>query len=491
MKNKKRYREDLCRMRRSIVISLIGVGVMIFFCVFAVQIWPRISGKPQITINGLSDMTIAAGADFMDEGAHADILGENVDDRIYVTGEVDTSVPGTYEISYNVDGRWQTYSAVRTVTVKDETAPEITLNGEENVTVDRIEDYQEPGASACDNCDGDLTDGLTEEMEQVNAYTYQVTYRAEDAAGNVGTAVRQVVIRDTVPPEISLSGEASVSIKEREKFEDPGATAQDDRDGDLTSQIERSGYIDIYRPGTYTVVYTVSDAGGNQAQVQRQVTVEQVYSNPANSVYLTFDDGPSADVTPQILDTLAKNNVKATFFICDYDDSKIPLLKRMIAEGHTIGIHGYSHDYKTIYASPDAFMDNVYKLRDKLKEDTGYEAFCMRFPGGSSNTVSAKYCPGIMTNLVQKLTDDGMMYVDWNVSSGDASGKRLTPAQIAANVRGGLKHGRGNIVLMHDTSAKKTTADAVQSMIDGAKADGYAFYPITADTVPVHQGIRN
>ena len=90
-----------------------------------------------------------------------------------------------------------------------------------------------------------------------------------------------------------------------------------------------------------------------------------------------------------------------------------------------------------------------------------------------------------MTNLVQKLTDDGMMYVDWNVSSGDASGKRLTPAQIAANVRGGLKHGRGNIVLMHDTSAKKTTADAVQSMIDGAKADGYAFYPITADTVPV------
>ena len=65
--------------------------------------------------------------------------------------------------------------------------------------------------------------------------------------------------------------------------------------------------------------------------MQRQVTVEQVYSNPANSVYLTFDDGPSADVTPQILDTLAKNNVKATFFICDYDDSKIPLLKRMIA----------------------------------------------------------------------------------------------------------------------------------------------------------------
>lgn len=491
MRNVRNYWNNLEQTTRNRIISVIGVCVIVGFCLFVTIAWPKISGKPLLVLNGESEVTVAAGADFTDEGAEATLLGKSVSDRIYETGEVDTSVPGTYELHYNVDGRWQTYTVTRKVTVVDETAPEITLNGDASVTVDRIEDYVEQGATVLDNCDGDITSALTEKMEQVNSYTYQVNYEASDAAGNTGTAVRQVVLRDTVAPEITLNGDASVTIKEREKFEDPGVKATDDRDGDLSGQVTRSGYVDIYRPGTYTVTYTVADAGGNRAQAEREVVVEQVYSNPENSVYLTFDDGPSTDVTAQVLDTLAKNHVKATFFICDYSEETLPLLKRMIAEGHTIGIHGYSHDYKTIYASADAFLDNINTLKEKLKKDTGYEAFCMRFPGGSSNTVSKKYCPGIMTNLVQMMTDNGMMYVDWNVSSGDASGKKLSPGKIAANVCGGLKHGRGNIVLMHDTSAKKSTADALQQIIDGARAKGYSFYPITADTVPVHQGLQN
>lgn len=491
MKNLRNYWKNMEQVTKNRIISLIGVCAIVMFCLFSAVAWPRISGKPLLVLNGEAEVTIAAGSDFSDEGAEATLLGESVNDRIYVTGKVDTSVPGVYEIHYNVDGRWQTFTVTRTVIVEDQTAPVITLNGDASVTVDRIEDYQEQGASVLDNCDGDITAGLKEKVEQVNDYTYQVAYEASDAAGNTGTAMRQVVIRDAVPPEISLKGGTTVAIKEREKFEDPGAEAADDRDGDLSEQIVRSGYVDIYRPGSYTVTYTVSDAGGNQTQVQRTVVVEQVYSNPDSSVYLTFDDGPSSDVTAQVLDILAKNNVKATFFICDYSESEIPLLKRMVAEGHTIGIHGYSHEYKTIYASVDAFMENVYKLKDKLKADTGYDAFCMRFPGGSSNTVSKKYCPGIMTNLVQLMTDNDMMYVDWNVSSGDASGKRLSPQKIADNVCAGLKHDRGNIVLMHDTSAKQTTADALQKMIDCAKARGYSFYPITKETVPVHQGLQN
>lgn len=491
MRKLKDYWHNLEQVTKNRIISLLGVCVIVIFCLFSAVAWPEISGKPLLVLNGEAEITIAAGSEYSDEGAEATLLGKSVSDRIYVTGGVDTSVPGIYEISYNVDGRWQTYTVTRTVIVEDQTPPEITLNGDASVTVDRIEDYQEQGASALDNCDGDVTSGVTERMDQVNDYTYQVTYQASDKAGNTGTAVRQVIIRDVVAPEISLKGEETVTIKEREKFEDPGAEAMDDRDGDISDRIVRTGYVDIYRPGSYTVTYTVSDAGGNQAQTERTVVVEQIYSNPKNSVYLTFDDGPSPDVTVQILDTLAKNDVKATFFICDYSESELPLLKRMIAEGHTIGIHGYSHDYKTIYASVDAFMDNIYNLKNKLKQDTGYDAFCIRFPGGSSNTVSKKYCPGIMTNLVQMMTDNGMMYVDWNVSSGDASGKGLSAKKIAANVCGGLKHDRGNIVLMHDTSAKQTTADALQKIIDCAKADGYSFYPITEDTVPVHQGLQN
>ena len=232
-------------------------------------------------------------------------------------------------------------------------------------------------------------------------------------------------------------------------------------------------------------------SAGDQQKPAVQPSVPSDDSS-ARYAYLTFDDGPSRN-TDAILKILAENDIKATFFVTarNTDETNMQRYRKIAEAGHTLAMHSGTHNYREIYASKEAFLADYSRISDLLYEITGTRSVIYRFPGGSSNTVSAKYCPGIMTNLVQKLTDDGMMYVDWNVSSGDASGKRLTPAQIAANVRGGLKHGRGNIVLMHDTSAKKTTADAVQSMIDGAKADGYAFYPITADTVPVHQGIRN
>lgn len=473
------------------ILSIVGICVIVVFCLFSAVAWPKISGKPVMNLNGESEITIAAGETFQDEGVTATLLGKNINNCIYVTGEVDTAKPGTYEVKYNVDGRWQTFTVIRTVTVVDQTAPEIILNGDASVTVDQIENYQEPGAVATDNCDGDLTSVLDISMEQVNDYTYCVTYKAADEAGNAASVKREVIIHDPVAPEITLNGDESITLQEREKFADPGATAFDDRDGDISEAIVRQGYIDIYRPGTYTVTYTVRDNGGNQAQACRTVTVERVHHNPQNAVYLTFDDGPSPDVTAWILDILAANNVKATFFICNYDETTLPLVQRMIAEGHTVGIHGYSHKYSEIYASTDAFMNNINTLKDKLKADTGYDAFSIRFPGGSGNTVSGYYMQGIMSQLVQMVTDDDLMYVDWNVSSNDAEGGTHSADSIVANVVGGLEWGRTNIVLMHDTSAKKTTAEALQRIIDYGKENGFGFYPITQDTVPIHQAVLN
>lgn len=476
---------------RNRIIAVIGLIVMIGFCLFAAVAWPKIAGKPEMVLNGDAEITVAVGSTFTDEGVTAKIRSEDVQDRVYVTGEVDTSAVGTYEITYSVDGRWQTYSVTRTVHVTDQTAPEITLSGDASVSVDQIEDYQEPGVSATDNCDGDLSAAVQSSMEQVNDYTYTITYRVSDQAGNEGTAEREVVIRDTAAPQITLNGDAEMEIEGREKFTDPGATAVDDRDGDVSASITASGYVDIYEEGTYTVTYTVADSAGNQAEATRKVKVKSAYTNPAHSIYLTFDDGPSKDVTAEVLDILAANNVKATFFICNYDESTLPLIKRMLAEGHTIGIHGYSHDYAKVYASTDAFMDSIHTLRDKLKADTGYEAFVIRFPGGSSNTVSKKYCPGIMTQLAQLVTDEGLMYTDWNVSSGDAASNHVSSSSIYSNVTSGLKADRGNIVLMHDTSAKQTTADALQNIITYGKNNGYQFYAFSEDTAPSHQGIQN
>lgn len=206
-------------------------------------------------------------------------------------------------------------------------------------------------------------------------------------------------------------------------------------------------------------------------------------------IYLTFDDGPSKR-TPEVLDILKKYNVKATFFIINFDDSYIPVLKRIIAEGHSIGIHGYSHEYEDIYKSEAAFMENVTKLRNKIKEKLGYDTTIMRFPGGSSNGVSKKICPGIMTKLVKTVQNEGYQYFDWNVDSRDA--ERFDAAGILESVKKNTKGTRRtNIVLMHDNGDKHETVKALPNVIEWAKANGYSFSNLNASSETVHHNVYN
>ena len=211
----------------------------------------------------------------------------------------------------------------------------------------------------------------------------------------------------------------------------------------------------------------------------------------AHKVYLTFDDGPSMDVTPEILDILKKNDVKATFFILNYGEKSIPILERIAREGHTIGIHGFSHDYAEIYTSEDAFMENVQKLHDKLLADVGYDARIVRFPGGSSNTISEKYKKGIMTKLTKRLEKEGWKYLDWNVSTGDAEGSNIPSSQLVETVKRELKPDRATVVLLHDTSAKQSSVDALQDIIDFGIENGYTFCPVAEDMTMVHHRVNN
>ena len=474
------------RLMTAGVIALVGI------CLFILAISPVVGGSPIITLTGGDEIDAECGTEFTDPGVKATVKDEDISNLIETSGSVNTSKLGQYEIEYKVKYKKRKVSKRRIVNVVDHTGPVITLNGDAKVVVpSSIDEYQEPGATAVDACDGDVSSDIKTKMEQVNDYTWKVIYTVKDSHDNESTAEREVCLQDTEAPQITLNGDADITIKEQEKYEDAGVTAVDDRDGDITDQVVKEGYVDVYRAGTYTLTYTATDSSGNTAQATRNVTVEKVEANTGDVIYLTFDDGPSSDVTVRILDTLKANGIKATFFICDYDEDKLPIIKRMIDEGHTIGIHGYSHNYSEIYTSVDAFMENINKLKNKLKEDTGYDAFVIRFPGGSSNTVSEKYCQGVMTQLAQRVTDDGLMYMDWNVSSGDAEGNNRPVNLIIGNVTGGFKHGRNNVVLMHDTSAKQTSADALQSIITYGKNNGYSFYPISKDTIPVHHGINN
>lgn len=221
-------------------------------------------------------------------------------------------------------------------------------------------------------------------------------------------------------------------------------------------------------------------------------TKTELPMEPIGTVYLTFDDGPSTQITSQILDILKEKNVKATFFIIDYpfDSEKEAIVIREFEEGHTIALHGTSHDYSKIYTSLEALIENFTTLQEKVKTSTGYTATIIRFPGGSSNTISKKYCAGIMTEAVEYFSNSEFVYFDWNVDSRDAGGAKSSE-EVFENVTSSLKPGRNNIVLMHDSTGKQYTLDALEAIIDFCISEGYEFKAITDETPQVTHNVSN
>ncbi len=196
-------------------------------------------------------------------------------------------------------------------------------------------------------------------------------------------------------------------------------------------------------------------------------------------IYLTFDDGPSSN-TNEILDILAEYNVKATFFVVGKEGEKYEALyQRIVDEGHTLGMHTYSHRYSTVYASVDAFAEDLTKLRDYLFQITGVESKYFRFPGGSSNTV----CKSDMKKLIQYVKDQGLTYFDWNASSQDATGIRLSASDIVSNCLKDLDKHNTIVILMHDAAGKETTVEALPMLIEKLQGmEQVEILPITEET---------
>lgn len=205
--------------------------------------------------------------------------------------------------------------------------------------------------------------------------------------------------------------------------------------------------------------------------------------------YLTFDDGPS-DNTRKILDILDRYHVKATFFVI-YHGGCEDIYKDIVNRGHTIALHSYSHEYGDIYRSEDAYFKDLSKLDDYVGKVTGVHPKYLRFPGGSSNTISRKYCSGIMTKLTKSVTDKGYYYYDWNVDSGDADGNKIAADKLVDNVKKRIGNTSNAVLLMHDTSAKTTTVDALPRIIEFLQSKGYRLLPIDETTVAPHHTINN
>ena len=220
-----------------------------------------------------------------------------------------------------------------------------------------------------------------------------------------------------------------------------------------------------------------------EAETDAQTTVEEALKQGRKVVYLTFDDGPS-DNTDALLDVLAEHNVKATFFVNGHEGYE-EALNRIVNEGHTLALHTYTHDYAHVYESVESFAQEVESLQDYLEKTTGVRPHIFRFPGGSSNSQA----PLPISQYIDYLNKNNLVYFDWNVSSGDG-GDGLSRKQVYDNVMKGISGQDISVVLMHDATYRMTTFEAVPDIIEKLQEQNALILPITADTQPVHHNVN-
>ncbi len=294
-------------------------------------------------------------------------------------------------------------------------------------------------------------------------------------------------------PIITLTEGEHLTVNAAFIFEDPGAVARDYLGADLTDRIEVEGTVIPYLVGEYTLIYTVSDDDGRRAQAARTVTVvpvqlPEVIDPPPKTIYLTFDDGPCNN-TKILLDILKQYDVKATFFVVGNRGMK-ELIKRAYEEGHSIGVHSYTHVYTEIYASEEAFLADFMATQEVIKVQTGQYATIFRFPGGSHNTASWD-TPGIMTRLTKIMEDMGYRYFDWNVNSGDAvSDKNTSIFDYYCTIRSRLQPDDSfSIVLQHDLNG--ASVRALETFIPWALENGYTFLPLDMTSPVMHTPVNN
>lgn len=211
----------------------------------------------------------------------------------------------------------------------------------------------------------------------------------------------------------------------------------------------------------------------------KALTIEDVEEKKI--VYLTFDDGPSEN-TSKILDILKENCVNATFFmITPYIEPHNAIVKRAYDENNSIGNHTADHEYQHVYTSEENFFKTFNKQQDFIKSITGDDCTLFRFPGGTNNVLVRNSMGKDFTKkLTEKLNEQGINVYDWNVDSGDSKGNNIPPSTILNNVKKEIKDKDGNfknpaIILMHDCLTKKTTVEALPSIIEYLKSEGYTF----------------
>ena len=239
---------------------------------------------------------------------------------------------------------------------------------------------------------------------------------------------------------------------------------------------------------TYQVKVRAYKKAGGKKRYGTWSKVKAVTCMGDKVVYLTFDDGPAENMG-KVLDILDEYDVKATFFVTGNNAKYRKYITKAYNQGHAIGLHSYTHNYASIYSSKSAFYSDLKKISNLVKSLTGERSYLLRFPGGSSNTVSRHYCSGIMGTLTKSVQASGYTYFDWNVDSTDASGNNIATSTIVSNATT-TSYKKVNI-LMHCSDGKGTTVEALPKIIKYYKSKGYVFQALTTSSYAPHHGVNN
>lgn len=444
-----------------------------------------ILSKPSITLKGDKVVIININDNYEEKGFIGSYNFKDETSKIKITNNVDNKKIGKYKIIYSLNLDNVKVKNTRTVEVKDLKKPKIKLIGDGHACPNQK--YKEEGYEAIDNYDGDLTSKV-----KIKYTKNQAMYTVLDKSKNKTIKKRKIIYKDIKGPNIALNGESLINVYVGEEYIEPGYIVSDNCDQNIDVSVD--GYVDTNIIGKYIITYKATDTSGNTTELERIVNVIDYDQTPVidgrgKTIYLTFDDGPSSSITPSLLQILKEENVKVTFFVVNHDDSLNYLIKQEYDDGHTVALHSSTHDYSYIYSSTTNFFNDLNSIREKVYNITGQYSNITRFPGGSSNTVSRRYSPGIMSTLTSQVLEQGYIYFDWNISCEDA-GSAKDENDVYNNVVNNLVY-ENNIVLLHDFEGNYKTLNAIRRIIHYGKENGYTFKPITERTVPNRHRVNN
>ena len=337
-------------------------------------------------------------------------------------------------------------------------------NNSKSAEIDRLnsiiasgeyKDEASDDSSATDSSDTENTSDYSETEEPVSAITPENT---DTSVPETTTEEPETSVPETTTEEPETS--APETTTEEPETSAPETTTEEP-ESSVPSQSEDLTLL-------YEDMYVTPYAGE--------------YINDDKTVYLTFDDGPSI-LTENILMYLRQENVKATFFVVPEDTVYCrSLLRKIINEGHTIGIHSSSHDYEEIYSSPKAFLDDFYKAYSLVYDATGYKADIYRFAGGSIND----YNEDTREEIIAEMSRRGFQYFDWNVDSNDWQGYNWT--QLYNSVLKDSYELSTPVILFHDTGMRENTVLVIEDIIKALKNKGYKFGTLSQKTEPIQFG---